>query len=319
MHLERDLALVVALLLSAIFFFGFLNLGALVKGETLGWQVDVYTQKLPNNGVGPGQPSDAFAPDNLVVLYANVTYNGAGVQQVPVSISVSGPPNPVDNVTFSWTALSNDTGIAQQQFRVNSPGEDVETATFGTWTVFASTNDGSDFLTFKVGWIVEIASLDLNGGIDPPQGGRLGVQLLLSNLAMVPQNVRLFISMYDSSRMLVGSIYVENMTVDAGGTNFSTVLSIPLSAMPGIGSVNASVYTLDGIPFAPGKSGTFEISLLGDLNGNGKVDVSDIAIVGLAFGSYPEHPRWNPAADVNKDQAVDIRDVALTAQRFGKT
>jgi hypothetical protein len=318
MHLERDGVLVVALLLSAIFFFGFLNLGALVKGETLGWQVDVFTQKLPNSGVGLGQPSDAFAPDNLVVLYVNVTYNGAGVQQVPVSISVSGPPNPVHNVTFSWAAFSNDTGIAQEQFRVNSPGEDVETVTFGTWTVFASADNGSDFLTFKVGWIVEITSLDLNGGIDPPQGGRLGVQLFLSNLAMVPQNVRLFVSMYDSSSILVGSVLMENMTVDVGGTNFSTVFSIPLSAVPGIGSVNASVYTLNGVPFAPGKSGTFEISLLGDVDGNGRVNVSDVAIVGLAFGSYPGHSRWNPAADVNKDQTVDIRDVALTAQRFGK-
>jgi hypothetical protein len=226
-------------------------------------------------------------------------------------------------MTAGGSSGTNESGIAEFSFRIPWPVQMPETKVFGEWSVVASVDVAdervTDTLTFKVGWIVEITSLDLNGGMDPPQGGRLGVQFLLSNFAMVSQNVRLFVSMHDSSGILIGSIYMENMTVDVGGTDFSMVFSIPLSAIPGIGSVNVSVYTLSGIPLAPGTSGTFEISLLGDLNGDGKVDVSDIAIVGLAFGSYPEHSRWNPAADVNKDQAVDIRDVALTSQRFGKT
>jgi hypothetical protein len=159
----------------------------------------------------------------------------------------------------------------------------------------------------------------LNGGIDPPQGGRLGVELSLSNLAMVAQNATLYILMYDSSDILIGSIHLENMTVDVGGTDFSAVFEIPLSARPGIGSVDASVYTPSGAPFSPGKSGPFEISLFGDLNGNGKVDMADIAIAAAAFGSYPGHSRWNPVADVNKDHIINLRDIAPIAQRFGKT
>jgi len=317
--LVRGLTLAVALLLSAICSFGLLNTTFRVKAETLEWQVDVYTQKQPNSGVGPGQPSDAFGPDDLVLLYANITYNGAGVQHVLVSFSANGPPNPVDNITLSLAAASDDTGIAQTQFRIVSPGENVETLTFGTWNVTANTENASDYLTFKVGWIVEITFLDLNGGIDPPQGGLLGVQLSLANLAMVSQNATLSILMYDSSDNLIGNMYMENMTVDVGGTNFSTVLTIPLSAVPGIGSVNVSVYTLNGTPFSPGKSAPFEISLFGDLDGNGKVNMIDIAIVCAAFGSYPGHSGWNPVADVNKDHMVDLRDIAMVARRFGKT
>jgi hypothetical protein len=150
MRLARGLIIVAALTLSAIFFFSSINALVLAtKAEALGWQIDVYTQKQPNSGVGPGQPSDAFAPDDLVLLYANVTYNGAGVQHVLVSFSVNGPPNPLDNITSSLTALSDDNGIAQVQFRINSPGENVETASFGTWNVTASTDEGSDYLTFK--------------------------------------------------------------------------------------------------------------------------------------------------------------------------
>jgi len=59
--------------------------------------------------------------------------------------------------------------------------------------------------------------------------------------------------------------------------------------------------------------------LLGDINGDRKVDGRDIAIVAKAFASYPNHPRWNPRADLNQDNKIDGRDIAIVAKNFGKT
>jgi len=59
--------------------------------------------------------------------------------------------------------------------------------------------------------------------------------------------------------------------------------------------------------------------LLGDINGDRKVDGRDIAIVAKAFASYPTHPRWNPRADLNQDNKIDGRDIAIVAKNFGKT
>ena len=56
---------------------------------------------------------------------------------------------------------------------------------------------------------------------------------------------------------------------------------------------------------------------IADINGDYKVDIRDIAVVAQAFGSNPDHPRWNPAADINGDEKVDIRDVAIVASNFG--
>lgn len=50
-----------------------------------------------------------------------------------------------------------------------------------------------------------------------------------------------------------------------------------------------------------------------DLNLDGKVNIVDFNIVAEAFGSYPEHPRWNPIADINKDKKVNIVDLYLMA------
>jgi len=67
----------------------------------------------------------------------------------------------------------------------------------------------------------------------------------------------------------------------------------------------------------------------GDLTGDGKVDIRDIARVARAFGSYSGDPRWDPVADVTgpenppgsgsypPDGKVDIRDIAFVAKRYG--
>jgi len=65
--------------------------------------------------------------------------------------------------------------------------------------------------------------------------------------------------------------------------------------------------------------GWVKIKILGDINGDGKVDIKDVAVVAAAFGSYPGHDRWNPEADLNNDEKVDIKDVAMVASNFGKT
>jgi len=59
--------------------------------------------------------------------------------------------------------------------------------------------------------------------------------------------------------------------------------------------------------------------LRGDLNGDGKVNITDIYIAAKAFGSVSGHPRWNPKADMNKDNLVNIIDLFLIVMNLGKT
>jgi hypothetical protein len=63
---------------------------------------------------------------------------------------------------------------------------------------------------------------------------------------------------------------------------------------------------------------TFKISILGDVNGDGRVDISDVARTSAAFGSFLCGPRWNPSADVNGDGRIDIYDLARVSANFGK-
>lgn len=56
----------------------------------------------------------------------------------------------------------------------------------------------------------------------------------------------------------------------------------------------------------------------GDVNGDGFVDIFDIVIVALAFGSSTGNPNYNIFADINKDGTVDIFDMAVVAIHYGQ-
>jgi len=68
--------------------------------------------------------------------------------------------------------------------------------------------------------------------------------------------------------------------------------------------------------------------LTGDINDDRIVDIVDIVICALAFGSEaednPETPwgeteNWNPNANLNNDELVDIVDLVIIAIHFGET
>ena len=63
----------------------------------------------------------------------------------------------------------------------------------------------------------------------------------------------------------------------------------------------------------------YKTSLVGDINGDGIVDVLDLTRVSFAFGSFEGEPEYDPEADINADGIVDMRDVFLVARNLGDT
>jgi hypothetical protein len=61
------------------------------------------------------------------------------------------------------------------------------------------------------------------------------------------------------------------------------------------------------------------INIMGDVNSDDKVDMKDVAVLAKAFGSFPGHKRWCSIADINGDNKIDIFDIALACRNFGKT
>ena len=68
-------------------------------------------------------------------------------------------------------------------------------------------------------------------------------------------------------------------------------------------------------------NGTLYIKILGDINGDGSVNFDDLVLLNQAFGSTASDPipPWNPNANLNKDNKIDILDLYLLSKNYGKT
>jgi len=128
-----------------------------------------------------------------------------------------------------------------------------------------------------------------------------------------------------------------NVTVYANTTIITTLTDINLTS----GNSTTITFTWNTSGFAKGKytiwayawpvpgetytadntfiHGTVYVGIPGDVNGNGKVDILDIAIIAKAYGAYPGHAKWNPNADLDDSNNIDIIDIAKAAKNFGKT
>jgi PKD repeat protein len=120
-----------------------------------------------------------------------------------------------------------------------------------------------------------------------------------------------------------GSAYppIVSYTWDFGDGNITTTTDpIIYHAYAQDGNYTVTLTVVD----SDGRSGNLTrivtvTALLGDINGDGKVDIYDVAYVAKRFGSSEGDPEYDPKADFNGDGKIDIYDVATVAKQFGKT
>jgi len=93
--------------------------------------------------------------------------------------------------------------------------------------------------------------------------------------------------------------------------NYTNVLE--LEAVKGDYSATMNVWLFSDTPIV------LTMKYFADLNADGTINILDISVVAMAFGSTPEDPNWNIIADLNNDQIVNILDISTIAMEFGKT
>jgi len=64
--------------------------------------------------------------------------------------------------------------------------------------------------------------------------------------------------------------------------------------------------------------GWVKIKMIGDVDGNGVIDILDLILVSTAYGSREGDPNWNPDADVTSPWGViDILDLVTISSKYG--
>ena len=64
--------------------------------------------------------------------------------------------------------------------------------------------------------------------------------------------------------------------------------------------------------------GTVKITILGDVNGDGTINLLDLVKTAAAFGAIPGSWAWNPLTDIWPDNYINIYDLVAISLRFGQ-
>jgi hypothetical protein len=126
---------------------------------------------------------------------------------------------------------------------------------------------------------------------------------------------------YDST--LIGTVTVNNLPPS---TNFTVTFNWNTKNVTAHHDYN---YTISAeatqVPYEINtadnylQDGGVKVKLMGDINGDGKVDIFDAVLLADAAGSSVGRPRWNPDADLDRNGFIDIFDAVLLSSNSGKS
>jgi PKD repeat protein len=233
--------------------------------------IDAYTQR---GGTGENQPSDAYAPQEFIIITAYVTYNLAPIQDNLVTFYLY-LPNGTQMLTRTTT--TNDLGLTFITYQI--PTSPI----FGLYTAQAISTVGAktvtDVIQFKIGWLIEILNvipIDRHGlpknQFNPQEP--FFVKLKIQNIRFGATLAAIFISVFDEQRTPI--IFQSNDCLVPPGLA-DLVISvgiIPGQAYMGRATVYADALKWHGGPtFCPEKSTDFWIT----------IPHPDVAVFNVAF------------------------------------
>lgn len=254
-----------------------------------GVNIDLFSNKEQYNGRGHNMPSDAFGPEENVVLNALVTCNDSPVEDLLVAFNVQLPTS----TSFGLTARTGPEGIAKVNFTISTlPISISEKAVFGTWFTQASVlmhnENYQDTMRFKVDWVVKLLSVraidsDLTTQTSFGMLGEVGFEITLRSISMIVRSAVISIVMQDELDVPVNSTTIDDFQVQPNEklVFLYCKLKIPEYAYIGRATVSVSAFTapLDrlGVPYCPPVSTSFFILLVEPLT----VGFHDVAVVGI--------------------------------------
>jgi len=227
-----------------------------------GRQIDVYTARGGEGPLGTYKFgwSDAYGPQELVCVFAKVTYNGAPVEYKPVEFVVYDPLTGLE--IASYTAFTNASGIAKVCFRLPWQGSAAESH-FGDVTITGTVDIAevqiTDAVMFHYGYLLKIDSVTVGGPYH--KGDTMTITVTISSILMNPRDAFLQITAADELDVpIVQFLGTVTVPITGLGPLGYTTNAIPSWAYVGVGTVYVDLLTSQlGVPYCPEKTASFVI------------------------------------------------------------
>ena len=203
-------------------------------------------------------------------------------------------------------------------------------ALFGTYTVTLTVED-SDHLTNATSKTVEVQRHDIAVTDVTPyrswiyEGQSVDINVTIANLGNFTESVDVDLYYNVTANQKIGTLSVG--ALDPGN---STTLTFTWDTTGVQHCHNYTITAVARITFDSNMTNNVldgeqkvKVRILGDVNGDGTVDMQDINAFVDAFLSFPGHPRWNPDVDISPllapDNVIDMMDLCVIIDHYMET
>ena len=227
--------------------------------------IDVYTAR---GGNFANQSSDAYGPQELVTIYALVTYNDVPVVGKDVVFEII--TNNGAQVDYQ-VARSDNNGIATISFRMPWPDVNPESL-MGNWTIIGtvdiSQQSVTDICPFQFGYIINIDSVVTAININQissnfARGNILKANITIENIRSISITTIMTFTIYDEANVPVTLASTAFSAPSQAITSITLSSTIPSWAFVGLGKIYVDAYTAlpsnGGVAYCPEKTVTITI------------------------------------------------------------
>jgi len=198
-----------------------------------------------------------YGPQELVTMYALVTYDNAPVVDKEVAFAVLFPNGTICSITAEST---NETGYATWAFRLPWPSFDPQSL-FGNWSIVASVDVSqvvvTGTVTFTFNYLVNINGIQLPASVQRSQSMSIKVTVLTD----VPSI--LSVTICDSQQVPIDFSTSSIASTSGGSVTITLSFTIPSWAYVGTATVYVDVLTNlptdGGVPLCPEQTANFQI------------------------------------------------------------
>jgi hypothetical protein len=248
-----------------------------VLAQPAGASIDVFSGK---GGVGWHNNASAFGPQELVILYANVTYNGAAANNQEVVFQIFDGSGNTVGVLFSNSGVD---GLYSVEYRL--PWPDDGNPCFGTWYVTATTTIAQelavDTVWFTFDYLLETTSVVVltspaTDSTSVVRGNQVTVSFTVRSIDTASSLLcTAVITLVDACEVPIGFYVVTGVVAKAAATSdaqivvpgtytFSETFTVPSWAFAGQAAANCNVLTampsVGGTAYCPQTSASFTIT-----------------------------------------------------------
>jgi len=150
------------------------------------------------------------------------------------------------------------------------------------------------------------------------KGSSMSIDVTVENQGTYTDAETTIISVYANATL------VEESPIDLGSAEIATIPFVWNTSgfAKGRYTISANASQVGGETDTADNTfvdGKVKVTILGDVQGDGKVDIMDLLEMGKAFGSNSSKSNWNPYCDFNNDNKVDTIDLFDLGENYGQT